>query len=79
MSTVMRPVRAVAATLIGAVAGGLAVGAVVGYGTEALGAPEASGLQALVHALFGFVAGATLGATAAVAMASAAPTVAGLA
>lgn len=70
MPTQMRPVRAVLAALAGGVAGGVVLGAVAGYGAEALLEPQAGlGLAALVYAFFGFVAGATLGACAAVALA----------
>lgn len=60
--------RTVAATVVGGLVGGLALAAVVGYGSEAVLEPEADGLVALLYAMLGLMVGATLGAAVALAL-----------
>ena len=70
MSAELQPARAVGATVLGGLVGGLGLGVVVGYSAEALVEPGAGGgLEALLYAFVGSVVGATLGAAGAVALA----------
>ncbi|MCZ2839766.1 hypothetical protein [Modestobacter sp. VKM Ac-2985] len=70
MSAELQPVRAVVATVLGGLVGGLGLAALVGHGAQALAEPGAGGgLEALLYAFVGFVVGATLGAAGALAWA----------
>lgn len=68
MSAELQPVRAVVATVLGGLVGGLGLAGVVGYGASLAEPGAGGGLETLLYAFVGFVVGATLGAAGAVAL-----------